>query len=119
MYTDILFLIVGRILFGGYFTMMGINHFAKKDMLAGYAKSKDVPMPEIAVAGTGVLLLVGGLATIAGITQVAVPALTIFLIPVTLKMHAFWEDTDPMMKMSNMTHFLKNTALLGATWMMF
>ena len=32
---EIIFLI-GRILFGGYFLMGGINHFTKKEMMKGY-----------------------------------------------------------------------------------
>lgn len=111
---------VGRLLFGGYFFMMGINHFAKKDMLVGYAKSKNVPSPELAVTGSGVLLLIGGTGTLFEMyTQIATLALVLFLIPVSFKMHAFWAETDPMMKMSDMVNFLKNMALLGATLMMF
>ena len=111
---------LGRILFGGYFVVMGMNHFLKKDMLVGYAKSKHVPMPDVAVMGSGVLLLVGGIGTLFGIyTQIAAFALLLFLIPVSLKMHAFWAETDQMAKMGDMAHFLKNMALLGATLMMF
>ena len=110
---------LGRILFGGYFTLMGVNHFAKKDMLVGYAKSKNVPSPEMAVLGTGVLLLVGGISVLLGMDTAGATALTLFLVPVSFKMHAFWAETDPMMKMGDMTNFLKNLALLGATWMMF
>ncbi len=69
--------------------MMGINHFVKKEMLVGYAKSKNVPSPELAVAGTGALMLIGGVGTLLGMNQIAATALTIFLVPVTLKMHDF------------------------------
>ena len=102
---DILFL-VGRILFGGYFLMMGVNHFMKAGMLRGYAQSKGVPAPAMAVA-------VGGVYVIWGLW-----ALVVFLVPVAFKMHDFWTVEDPQAKMAEMTNFLKNIALAGAVLMM-
>lgn len=111
-------MLVGRILFGGYFLMMGLNHFMKMGMLSGYAQSKGVPMPKIAVAGSGLLLLAGGLGYLFNQYVIyAGLALILFLIPVTFQMHAFWRVKDPQMKMSDMTNFMKNLALLGAVLM--
>ena len=56
----VLFL-VGRILLGGYFLYNGINHFLNLGGMAQYAGMKGVPAPELAVLGTGQLLLVAGL----------------------------------------------------------
>ncbi len=113
-----LIVILGRILYGGYFLMMGINHFRKTAMLTGYAASKGVPSPKTAVYGSGALLLLGG----AGIllwqyVGWASLALILFLVPVSFKMHAFWTITDPNMKMPEMVNFLKNMALLGSALM--
>ena len=114
---DIL-MIIGRILFGGYFLYSAINgHFLKNAMFSQYAGSKGVPMPKLAVYGSGLLILLGGLGVIWGNTDYlnySLWLIVIFLVPVTLKMHAFWNDTDPMLKMMNQTNFLKNLALLGA-----
>ena len=46
--------LIGRIIAGGFFLMNGFNHFAKLNMMTGYAKSKGVPAPAIAVDGSGV-----------------------------------------------------------------
>lgn len=117
-YTEIMFL-VGRVLFGGYFVMSGLNHFMKSEMMVGYTQSKGVPMPKIAVTVSGLLLLTGGLGVLTGAyVGWAVLALVLFLVPVSFKMHAFWAISDPMAKMSDMTNFLKNMALLGATLML-
>ncbi|MDP3947119.1 MAG: DoxX family membrane protein [bacterium] len=117
-YTEVLFL-VGRVLFGGYFVMSGLNHFMKSEMLTGYAQSKGVPMPKVAVAVSGFLLLAGGLGVLTGAyVGWAVAALVLFLVPVSFKMHAFWAISDPMAKMGDMTNFMKNMALLGATLML-
>lgn len=69
----------------------GINHFRNLEMLAGYARSKSTPAPEVAVAGTGVLLLLGGLSTVLGAYPViGVILLVIFLLGVSIKIHNFW-----------------------------
>ncbi len=100
--------------------MMGVNHFAKKEILVGYAKSKNIPSPGTAVAVSGILLLIGGLGIFFDVyANVAALSLVLFLIPVSFKMHAFWTETDPVVKMGDMTHFLKNLALLGAVLTMF
>jgi uncharacterized membrane protein YphA (DoxX/SURF4 family) len=111
---DILFLI-GRVLFGGYFVMSGFNHFKNHAGLTGYAASKGVPSPSLAVHVTGILLLIGGLGVLLGVyIEWAALALAVFFIPVTFIMHAYWKDTDPGMKMANQINFWKNLALLGA-----
>ena len=53
--------LVGRVIVGGFFLMNGFNHFAQLNMMAGYAKSKGVSAPALAVGGSGVLLFLGGL----------------------------------------------------------
>jgi uncharacterized membrane protein YphA (DoxX/SURF4 family) len=113
----ILFLI-GRIIFGGYFAYSGLNHFLNLSMMAGYAKSKGLPYPSLAVAFTGILLLLGGLSILLGIyPRIGVLFLVLFLLPTTLIMHNFWAVSDPQMKMVEMINFMKNMALLGATLM--
>ena len=114
----ILFL-VGRVLFGGYFIMNGLNHFMKMGMMKGYASSKGVPMAGWAVAITGLMILLGGLGILLGVyIQLSVLLLAIFLVFVTFKMHNFWAVTEPNMKMMETVNFYKNMALLGAVLMM-
>lgn len=116
-YSEVLFLI-GRILYGGYFVMSGMNHFTKMGMMKGYAQSKGVPMPGLAIAGSGLLLLAGGLGVLLGAYVAwSSAAIVVFLIFVTPKMHNFWTATDPNMKMADMINFMKNMALLGAALM--
>jgi putative oxidoreductase len=115
---EILFL-VGRITFGGYFIMAGLNHFKYKKSMARYASSKGVSSPEFAVMGTGLLMLLGGLGVLLGVyTQVALWLLIIFLVPASFKMHNFWTVQDPAAKMSEQINFMKNMALAGAALMM-
>ncbi len=113
--------LIGQIIFGAYFVISGINHFTHHKDLTQYASSLKVPSPAFAVYFSGILLLLGGLGVLLNVyVNISLWLLVAFLLPVSLKMHAFWNDSDPQTKMSNQTHFMKNIALLGAVlWMMF
>lgn len=108
-------LLIGRIIFGGFFIMSGFNHFANVGMMAGYAGSKNVPAAPVAVIGTGVLLLLGGLSVVLGFLPVlGLLLLIIFLVPTSLLMHNYWTVQDPQMRAAEQVNFLKNMALTGA-----
>ena len=112
---DVVILYIGRIVFGGYFLYNGYNHFAHLSMMSGYAQSKGVPSPKLAVAGSGLLLAIGGVSLIFNLFPlVGLLALILFLLPVTFMLHAYWKVQDPMAKMGEMVNFTKNFALLGA-----
>jgi putative oxidoreductase len=107
-------LLVGRIIAGGYFLYGAYNHFTNLKMIAGYAKSKGTPAAEIAIGGTGVLLLLGGASLLLGFhPTIGAIFLIIFLLGVTFNMHKFWAVEDPMAKMAERVNFTKNMALLG------
>jgi len=109
-------LLVGRIIFGGYFIMGGFNHFANLEMMSGYAKSENVPAPGLAVAGTGAMLIAGGLSVVLGVWPVVgLLVLILFLVPTSLMMHNFWTIEDPMQRMGEQVNLLKNTGLVGAS----
>lgn len=115
---DYLFLL-GRILYGGFFLYSGIQHFIKSEMMTGYAASRGVPSPKLAVQGSGALIVLGGIGVILGAyVELALWLIVIFLVPVTFMMHAFWKTEDQNAKMADMVAFMKNAALLGATFMM-
>jgi uncharacterized membrane protein YphA (DoxX/SURF4 family) len=105
---------VGKLIVGFFYLYNGVNHFANLKDVAGYAASKGVPLPEVAVAGSGLLLLVGGILFLSGIyTDIAVAALVLFFVPVTFMMHDFWAVGNDM-KMVELVNFSKNLALMGS-----
>ncbi|MES2216260.1 MAG: DoxX family protein [Patescibacteria group bacterium] len=112
--------LIGRIIFGLYWLDNARNHLMNSDKLVGYASFKKVPAPKLAIIGSGILLLIGGLSMILGIwPYVGLVALLLFLVPVTFTMHAFWKETDPTARMNDRIQFGKNAALAGAILMMF
>ncbi len=111
-------LLIGRIILGGYFLYAGIHHFTSLEYMAGYAKMKRVPAPKAAVAGTGVLLVLGGLSLLFGVLpMVGCILLLIFLAGVSPVMHDFWKVQDPQQRAGEMINFTKNLALAGAVLM--
>jgi len=111
--------LIGRILYALVFLMSGINHLRNSGAMAGYAASKGVPAPRLAILGTGVLMLLGGLSIALGVRPTwGIVLITVFLIPTTVMMHNFWVDTDPMARLNNLINFQKNVAMVGAAWMM-
>lgn len=112
--------LIGRILLGGYFVWNGFDHLRKLNALAGYAASKEVPFPKLAVAVAAILILLGGLGVLLGVYVFwSLMLLVVFMIPVTFMMHAFWKDTDEQARIANKIQFFKNLALLGAILMLF
>jgi putative oxidoreductase len=109
-------LFAGRLIFGGYFLYNGINHFLERDSLVEYARSKGVQAPEAAVAGSGLLILGGGLSILTGtVPKLGAGLIATFLLGVSPRMHAFWREQEPQQRMNEMVNFTKNMALVGAS----
>jgi len=110
--------LAGRILYGGFFLLAGIDHFRYVSMMAPYAGSKGIPAPRLSVLGSGALLVLGGLSFLLGVRPTwGALFVTLFLVPVSLLMHNYWAVTDPTGRLQEMTNFKKNVGLLGAAWM--
>ena len=110
--------LLGRILYGGFFLLSGIGHLRNFEKMAPFARSRGVPSPKLAVFGSGILIILGGLSILLGVyPDWGVLLISRFLIPTTLMMHSFWADTDPNTRQGNLINFKKNVALLGAAWM--
>ena len=106
---------IGRIILGLLLIMSGVNHFKMRDKMLGMVKTKNIPMPMVAIMGTGLMLLVAGLSIISGMyLMIGYIILAVFLFFVSIKMHNFWSMSGPD-KMANMHYFMGNFMLLGAT----
>src|SRR5215471_811455 len=111
--------LLGRILYGGFFVMGGLNHFRNLGMMSGFTASKGVPSAKAAVLISGLLIFIGGLSVIAGWhVRMGLACIVVFLVPVTFLMHNFWVEKEMMPRINQMVNFQKNLALLGAALMM-
>lgn len=107
--------LIGRLIFGGFFLYNGINHIKERKSFGQYAKSKNVPLAEAAVVGTGVAMIVGGTSVLLGVKpKIGTAAIAGFLAGVSPMMHDFWRIEDPNQRMTEMINFSKNMALLGS-----
>ncbi len=110
--------LIGRIILGGFFISAGMNHFKNLNTMGGYARSQGTPAPRAAVAGTGVLVFLGGLSILVGfLPLVGIALLIIFLLGVSFQMHTFWKVREPGTRAMEKINFMKNMALLGALLM--
>jgi uncharacterized membrane protein YphA (DoxX/SURF4 family) len=111
--------LVGRVIFGLYWLRAAFHHFTGLDSIAKYAKSKGAPAPRLAVAGSGIMLLLGGLSMIFGAYPTAgITLLVLFLVAASFKFHNYWRTVDPQMKQADQINFMKNMALVGALLML-
>lgn len=97
-----------------------MGHFGQTEAMTGYAKSKGVPAARLAVLGGGVLLTLGAVSVLLGIwPDLGALLLVVFLVPTALLMHSFWRETDAQGKQMEQVQFFKDTALAGASLMLF
>ncbi len=113
-------LLIGRIIFGGFFIMSGINHFTKLEAMTGYAKYKKLPAAKVGVLVSGLMLLLGGAYVLLGFyVDLGALLLAIFLVLAAVIFHNFWKETDATAKQSEMMNFMKDFALAGAALILF
>jgi putative oxidoreductase len=113
-----LVILIGRVLFSLLFLSSGINHLTQRVGMTAYAKGAGVPMPDVAVTATGLMILAGGLSVLLGFyPRLGAWLLVAFLIPVAFTLHKFWGLPDPAQAANQRAHFMKNMSLAGAAMM--
>jgi putative oxidoreductase len=103
---------IGRLLLSMIFLNTILGHFSSAGV--GYAAQQGVPMANVLVPLSGVIALAGALSIVFGFhARIGALLLALFLIPVTLLMHQFWNVPDAMQAMNERVSFLKNLSILG------
>ncbi|MFD1815480.1 DoxX family protein [Rhodococcus gannanensis] len=116
---DVLVLI-GRILFSVLFLTSAAGHLTQSNAMAQYAESKGLPVPQLSVLVSGVVLLLGALSVLLGVwADLGSLLLVAFLVPTAVLMHNFWSESDAQAKQTEMIQFNKDIALAGAALMLF
>ena len=108
--------LLGRILFSLIFLLSSFDNFSSFTII--YAASHGVPMSSILVPLSGTIAFVGSLSIILGYkARWGAWLIIIFLIPVTFMMHNFWTISDPGMRQTQYTMFMKNLSILGGAFL--
>ena len=109
--------LLGRVLVGAVYLGAGVGNLAALDGKAAYAAAKGVPAPTALVGLASLLLLAGGLSLLTGFRpQLGVLAMVVFLVPVTVIMHDFW-NLEGARRQANLQSFMANAAMLGSALM--
>ena len=113
-------LVIGRILFALIFITSGIAHFAKLEMMTGYAKYKKLPAAKLGVIVSGLFFLLGGVYIALGFwVDLGALLLAITLIVAAFIFHNFWTETDVTAKQNEMIAFNKNLSIAGGALIIF
>ena len=108
-------LIVARIILGLYLVASGSAHFAKLEMMTGYAKYKKLPAAKLGVIVSGLFLLAGGLSILLGYyVDLGAILVALFLILASIIFHNFWTVEDATAKQGEQINFMKNFGFAGA-----
>ena len=106
-------LLLGRFFYSLLFILAGFGHFYHETI--DYAAHMGLPMAQFLVPASGVLAILGGLSILLGYrAKIGAWMLVLFLIPVTLTMHQFWNVVGPMQSAMQKAMFFKNLSMLGA-----
>jgi putative oxidoreductase len=104
--------LIARILFAYLLVGSGIAHLTQTPAMAGYAESRGVPSPKLAVQVSGAAFILGGLSILLGIWgDLGALGIAILLLCIAVLMHGFWKETDATAKMNEMVQFNKDVAL--------
>jgi putative oxidoreductase len=108
--------LLGRILYSLVF-LTTVGHF--KHPAIAHGEAAGVPMASIMVPLSGVIAIAGALSIALGYkAKWGAWLIVLFLVPVTLTMHAFWKEPDAHTAAMQQVMFLKNVSMLGAALFM-
>jgi putative oxidoreductase len=111
--------VAGRVLIAAAFALSAVKYgFGGIGMT--YADSYRSPFPKLLRGLCALVVLVAAILVALGAwADVAALVLAVLLLWVTLAMHPFWREHDPLARMGQYVHFLKNLGLVGAALVVF
>ncbi len=105
--------LLGRIFIAIIFLLSGVDKIMNFSKTADFMTSKGMPMAEVLLVPTIIIVLGGGLMLLVGWhARWAALAMALFMIPTTLIFHPFWTFPEAQ-QVNQFHHFFKNVAILG------
>lgn len=106
-------MLLGRILLSLIFILAGVGKFMDYDATVQYMAAKGMTMVPLFLVVAALIEIIAGLLVFFGIkARLGAFILFLYLIPVTLLFHDFWNQQGPE-RQENMINFMKNLAILG------
>jgi putative oxidoreductase len=103
--------LAARVIFAGSLMILSAGNFTSHENTA----SRTPPVPKGAMVASGIMVWAGAIMIASGWHRFIGSGLVIlFLIPVSLRMHNYWSQTDSVARMVNRAQFWKNVGLAGA-----
>ena len=106
--------LVSRLMIAAIFLMSAVgNKIPKFNDVVDYIASEGVPLPNVALVGAIVVLIIGSLSVIAGFRiRIGAGLLLAFLVLATYFFHDFWKF-EGQERQLQMIQFMKNLSLMG------
>ena len=105
-------ILVGRICYSLIFILASFGHFTSQSIQ--YAAQSGVPFAALLVPLSGLMCLIGGISILLGYkAKIGAWLIVVFLLIVSIMMHAFWSIQDPLAASLERIMFLKNLSMLG------
>ena len=106
--------LVSRLMIAAIFLMSAVgNKIPKFNDVVGYMAAEGVPLPNVALVGAIVVLIIGSLSVIAGFRiRIGTGLLLAFLVLATYFFHDFWKF-EGQERQLQMIQFMKNLSLMG------
>lgn len=113
-------LVIGRLFVAALFIGSGIAHFAKLEMMTGYAKYKKLPAAKFGVIISGLFFLAGGVFNLLGFwVDLGNLLLAVTLVLAAFIFHDYWKESDATAKQNEQIAFNKDLALAGFALIIF
>ncbi len=110
--------LAGRILYALPLIIMGSSHFLQLSGMTAYAAAKGLPMPQVSVILSGLVIMIGAIFILMGYRgRIGAWLVTAFLVATAFLMHGFW-GVDAASVQSEMINFFKDIIMAGAALMM-
>ena len=106
--------LVSRVMIAAIFLISAVgNKIPKFNDVVGYMAAEGVPLPNVALVGAIVVLIIGSLSVIAGFRiRIGAGLLLAFLVLATYFFHDFWQFEGHEQQLQ-MIQFMKNLSLMG------
>ena len=100
--------LTGRVLLAAIFILSGVGKVTQPGAMIAYISAAGLPFPSLALAGSALIELGGGLALILGYrTRIVAVVLAVFSLLTSLVFHSALSDQNQFI------HFFKNVAMAG------